>query len=70
MNTSGSIYVAGTFYQSADFDPGSGTYNLTSAGSKDMFVSKLDNSGNFIWAKQFAGTGPDDLLAMAIDISR
>ena len=41
----------------ADFDPGPGTFNLTSAGSADVFVSKLDSGGNFVWARQLGGSG-------------
>jgi hypothetical protein len=30
-------------FRTADFNPNSGTYNLTSAGYEDIFVVKLDN---------------------------
>ncbi len=46
--------VTGT---NVDFDPGAGVYNLTSIGPKDVFVSKLDADGNFVWAKRVGGTG-------------
>ncbi len=55
-DSSGNIYTIGDFYGTVDFDPGTGTYNLTSTGYSDIFISKLDNLGNFIWAKQFAGS--------------
>ncbi len=43
----GNVYTIGSFSGMADFDPGSGTFNLTSMGGYDIFVSKLDKSGNF-----------------------
>lgn len=52
----GNIYTTGTFSSTLDFDPGIGTYNLTSS-YLDAFVSKLDASGNFLWAKHWGGTG-------------
>ena len=55
----GSICIMGRFMDTADFDPGSGTCNLTSAGKYDIFVSKLDASGNYVWAKSMGGTGDD-----------
>jgi outer membrane protein assembly factor BamB len=33
-----------------DFDPGPATYNLSSSGAQDVYVWKLDASGNLIWA--------------------
>jgi hypothetical protein len=45
-------YTIGGFSGTVDFNPGSGIYNLTSIGDHDIFVSKLDSAGNFIWAKQ------------------
>lgn len=63
----GNIYTTGHFRETVDFDPGTGTYNLTSAGEQDIFVHKLDPSGHFVWAKQFEGTGNDGGQALALD---
>jgi gliding motility-associated-like protein len=64
---SGNIYVTGTFSGTSDFDPGIGVFNLsTSVTDADIFISKYDNNGNFIWAKQFAGNNGG--VAWSIDI--
>ncbi len=63
----GNVYTTGYFPGTADFDPGAGTFNLTSAGSTDIFVSKLDSSGNFVWAMALGGTGQDLGNGIAID---
>lgn len=63
------VYSAGYFNGTADFDPGSGTYNMTSAGISDVFISKLDASGNFVWAGQLGGTADDIGYAIAVDNS-
>jgi gliding motility-associated-like protein len=53
-----SVYATGSFANSVDFDPGAGNYTLTCGTlNQDAYVSKLDSSGNFIWARQFKGTG-------------
>ena len=57
VDASGNIYTAGYFAGTVDFDPGAGTYNLTSAGNDDVFVSKLNSSGDYVWAKTFGGAG-------------
>ncbi len=59
VDDTGNVYTIGHFDGTADFDPGTGIYNLTSAGSFDIFISKMDVSGNFIWTKQVGGTGFD-----------
>ncbi len=56
VDASGNVYTAGTFDTSGDFDPGAGTFILSSAGSGEVFVSKLDASGNFIWAKSVSAS--------------
>ncbi len=56
ISSDGYIYVTGQFFGTADFDPGSGTYNLTSFGESDIFLLKLSLAGNFIWAKQIGGS--------------
>lgn len=58
-NSNGNVYTTGHFSGTADFDPNSSTVNLISAGSYDIFVSKLDNGGNFVWAKNMGGIGSD-----------
>jgi len=69
VDASGNIYIAGDFQGTADFDPGAGTYNLTSAGSADAYVSKLNSSGDLVWAKTFGGAGFDYGTSVAVDAS-
>ena len=69
VDASGNIYTTGYFFKTADFDPGSGTANLTSSGSADIFIQKLDSQGDFLWAKQMGATVFDEGLSIAIDAS-
>ena len=68
IDTAGNIFITGQFQHTVDFDPGVGISNLASTGSTDIFVLKLDSSGNFIWAKGFGGTGTDVGLSIATDL--
>lgn len=52
----GNPYVSGYFNSTIDADPGPSTYTLASMGGYDGFITKLDASGNFIWAAQNGGT--------------
>ena len=63
----GNIYTTGKFTGTADFDPGAGTSNLTSVGNMDIFISKIDSAGNFVWAKSMGGTGFDVAYSITID---
>lgn len=63
----GNIYTSGWFNQSVDFDPGSATFTLTSSGGKDIFLSKLDAGGNFLWAKKISGVADEESTAMHVD---
>jgi hypothetical protein len=63
----GNVYTTGYFNGTVDFDPGLPIVNLVSGGSRDIFVSKLDPSGNFVWAKRQGGTGDNRGFAIAID---
>lgn len=65
----GNIYTAGHFEGAADFDPGIGIYYLTASGASDIFISKLDNSGNFIWAKRIGGQQIEFVTSIAVDDS-
>jgi hypothetical protein len=67
IDASGNVYTTGFFYGTADFDPGAGTFNLTTAGNGDIFISKLDSSGNFVWAKQMGAADYDYGNSIALD---
>ncbi|MBP7810297.1 MAG: SBBP repeat-containing protein [Bacteroidia bacterium] len=67
VDATGNVYTSGYFKGTTDFNPGTGTFTLTSAGNYDIFVSKLDAAGNFIWAKKMGGTQDDMVFEMAID---
>ena len=67
VDRNGNIYATGKFFGTVDFDPGSGETNLTSSGSSDSYISKLDASGNFIWAKKIGGPSSDVSESIAID---
>ena len=56
----GNVYTVGHLEGSADMDPGSGITNLTSAGSIDIFTSKLNHNGDFSWAKRIGGTSAEE----------
>ncbi len=67
VDASGNVYTTGSFKGTTDFDPGAGVSNLTSAGENDIFVSKLDASGNFVWARRIGGTDRDEANSIAVD---
>ncbi len=73
VDAAGNVYTTGSFNGTVDFDPGAGVYNLTSIGSHsydgDIFISKLDASGNFVWAKQMGGSGSEVGIDIALDAS-
>ena len=50
------IYSIGSFTGTADFNPSLlGVHNITSAGNTDVYISKINGSGNFVWAKAISG---------------
>ncbi len=66
-DSDGNVYTTGSFIGTLDFDPGAGVANLTSAGSNDIYISKLDSDGNYLWAKRIGGNGYDVPQSIAID---
>jgi hypothetical protein len=56
VDASGNVYVAGQFSGTGDFDPGSGTAELSSsANSWNVILYKLDSSGSFLFAQSMGG---------------
>lgn len=69
VDTTGNVFTIGYFNGTADFDPGTSAYNLTTNGNYDIFISKLDVNGNFVWAKQFGGISTDIANSITLDPS-
>jgi hypothetical protein len=68
IDASGNVFTTGSFFGTADFDPGPANYSLTTiSSSEDIFISKLDASGNFAWAKRFGGMYPDRCYSIKVD---
>lgn len=66
VDARGSVYTTGYFMHTVDFDPGTGVYNLT-ALNEDIFIQKLDASGNFVWAKRIGGILNDGARSITAD---
>lgn len=65
-DASGNVYTTGNFAGTADFNPGAGTFELTS-NDYDGFISKVDANGNFVWAKHFGAALFDAGTSITID---
>lgn len=48
INSSGDIYITGSFLGAVDLNPGSGTDSHDSSGSTYGYIVRLDQSGNFV----------------------
>lgn len=62
-----SIYIAGKFNGTVDFDPGAGTDSQTSAGNYDAYFTKFNADGTYGWTKIWGGTDRDTVNDMALD---
>lgn len=53
----GNVYASGNYNGTIDFDPSTNVNNLTQTGNSndDIFISKLDINGSFVWAKSING---------------
>lgn len=52
------VYIGGHYYNTVDFDPSAGVFELTSTGEEDaeLFAVKFDKNGSFIWGNQLQGS--------------
>ena len=63
VDSSGNVYISGIFKETVDFGGG----NITSAGNFDIFVLKLNSSGEFQWVYTAGGTGNDQAYPISVD---
>lgn len=69
VDDNGDIYTTGQFNTTTDFDPSFNSFSLTSIGSTDIYVSRLDSAGRFLGARQMGGAGLDRGRAIALNIA-
>ncbi len=67
IDLNGNLIATGYFQNTVDLDPGSSQFNVTSQGSGDCFVLKLDSNGNFIWGKSIGGTQSSEGRSIIFD---
>jgi len=65
---SANVIIAGDFTGTVDFNPGVGVFTLTSSGGSDVFITKLDPLGNFLFAKKVGGISDDHCTDMEVDL--
>lgn len=68
-DTLGYVYNCGDFEVTVDFDPGTKVSNLSSSGGDDIFISKYDSTGNYIWSRKIGGVSQDIVNTMVLDRS-
>lgn len=62
----GDIYTTGTFFGTVDFDPGASVMNLITS-TQSVFLQKLDEDGNLIWAFNIEGNAHESRLKIDKD---
>jgi hypothetical protein len=67
IDDNGNVLVCGAFQDTIDFDPGPLNYTAVSNGLSDIFITKMDSFGNFIWANTVGGFGSDAGWAITTD---
>lgn len=61
----GGAVVVGSFELPSDFGP----FAITSSGGMDIFVARLDPTGDFVWVQTFGGAGNEWGRSVAVDDS-
>jgi hypothetical protein len=66
VNDAGDVYLAGTFNNTIDADPGISVHNLI-AGNDNIFYARYDDTGHMDFAYGIGGTHNCGVNAMALD---
>ncbi|MDQ3048046.1 MAG: T9SS type A sorting domain-containing protein [Bacteroidota bacterium] len=64
------VYTTGYFENTVDLDPGAPVNNYTAVASCDLFILKLNTSGDFVWVKTIGGNQWDagyDIFVNSLD---
>ena len=66
LDSDGNIYITGTYRALCLF----GSQYLINNGASDIFLSKIDSDGNWIWSKGLGGSGADNSFDLKYDNGR
>ena len=67
LDSQNNIYIGGSFASdNLDFNGTLDLNNSVTNNTLDAFIAKLDNSGNWLWARKSDGTGSDSLYDLTI----
>ncbi len=66
LDTLGNVYTTGSFIGSAEFPIGISASALNSGSWKDIFVSKLNTNGGFVWSKSMGTILEDDGYSISV----
>jgi hypothetical protein len=71
IDNSGNVFVAGSYTDTVDFDPGQGIDEHTSSPGNypDIFLSAFNTNGIFLWARTWGNEGVDKGFEVAADDS-
>lgn len=67
FDSNGNVVAGGIFAGTIDVDPGPDNLQVTSNGSNDGLLVKLDPQGNYIWHIQLGGSSSDAITAASFD---
>ncbi|MGA7145139.1 MAG: SBBP repeat-containing protein, partial [Desulfobacterales bacterium] len=67
VDSSGNVYITGSFQETVDFNPGGTADSHTSAGLEDIFLTKINSDGSYGYTKTMGGTDHDEGQGVAID---
>jgi hypothetical protein len=66
-DSTGNLFVTGSFSGVVDFDPGAATKLFQSAGRQDIFLSKFASNGDLLWTLTIGGNQNDQGTSLAVD---
>jgi hypothetical protein len=69
-DSASNVYVTGAFSASLDLNPNAGSNLVNTVGATDLFISKMNSSGDYLWAKNLGSTSTDTFITSAIDINQ
>ncbi|MDB5385782.1 MAG: hypothetical protein JWM11_1428, partial [Planctomycetaceae bacterium] len=69
-DSSGSIYVAGYFNGTAEFNVGGTSNSRVSSGAEDAFVVRVEAANTVKWVATVSGTGLDQAYGVGIDSNK